>query len=46
MTAVLLVTIPTDHTSASVTAAILEMVAHVEVPSDLDLLVQYLRDSN
>ena len=45
------VKILTDHTSASVTVATLEMDAYVEVPSDsltmdLDLLAQLLRDSN
>ena len=45
MIAALRVTTPTDHTSASVTAATLEMDAHVEVPSDLDMLAQFLRNS-
>ena len=40
------VTIPTGHTSAPVTAATPEMDAPVKVPSDLDLLAQFLRDSN
>ena len=45
------VKILSDHTSVSVTVAILEMGAYVEVPSDsltmdLDLLAQLLRDSD
>ena len=44
--ATLRVTIPTGHTSAPVTAATLEMDVHVKVPSDLELLAQFLRDSN
>ena len=40
------VTILTDHTSAPVTAGTLEMDAHAEVPSDLDLLAQFFRDCN
>ena len=46
MTAVLRVKIPTDRTSAPVTAGTLEMDVHAEVPSDLDLLAQFFRDSN
>ena len=45
MIATLRVTIPTGHTSAPVTAATLEMDAPVKVPSDRDLLAQFLRDS-
>ena len=46
VTAVLRVKIPKDHTSAVVTAGTLEMDAHAEVPSDLDLLAQFFRDCN
>ena len=44
--ATLRVTIPTGHTSAPVTAATLAMDVHVKVPSDLDLLAPFWRDSN
>ena len=46
MTAVLRVKIPTDHTSAPVTAVTLEMDSHAGVLSDLDLLAQFFLDCN
>ena len=46
MTAVLRVKIPTDHTFVLVTAGTLEMDAHAEVLSDLDLLAQFFLDCN
>ena len=46
VTAVLRVKIPTDHTSAPVTAGTLEMDARAEVPCDLVLSAQFFRDCN